>query len=83
VRTPWVDVPTRVLSGLGQPGNLTDLFGTTRAIGAAALRERYPGGRAGYAREFHDATRAAVDAGFLLEADADEIDALGAHSWPG
>jgi hypothetical protein len=83
VRTPWVDVPTRVLSGLGQPGNLTDLFGTTRPLDPAALRERYPGGRADHEREFAAATRAAVDAGFLLEADAPEIEALGACSWPG
>jgi hypothetical protein len=83
VRTPWVDVPTRVLSGLGQPGNLTDLFGTTRPLDPAALRERYPGGRADHAREFAAATRAAVDAGFLLEADVPEIEALGACSWPG
>jgi hypothetical protein len=83
VRTPWVDVPSRVLSGLGQPGNLTELFGTTRQIDAAALGERYPDGKDGYNREFRAATRAAVDAGFLLEADAGEIEAIGASSWPG
>jgi hypothetical protein len=83
VRTPWVDTPTTILSGLGQPGNLVDLFGTTRALDPAALSDRYPGGRDEYVRQFRDATRAGVDAGFLLEVDAPEIEALGALSWPG
>jgi len=78
LRTPWVDVPTRILSGLGQPGDMTELFGTTRTIDAAVLAGRYPGGREGYVREFRAATRAAVDAGFLLATDAPEIAALGA-----
>ena len=54
VRTPWVDAPTRILSGLGQPGNMTDLFGTTRALDAATLADRYPGGRDDYVRQFRD-----------------------------
>jgi hypothetical protein len=82
VRTPWVDVPTRILSGLGQPGDMTELFGTTRPFAAAVLADRYPGGRAGYTAEVHDATRAAIDAGFLLEVDGPEIEALGALGWP-
>jgi hypothetical protein len=82
VRTPWVDVPTSALSGLGQPGEVTDLFGTTRRFDDQTLRGRYPGGRDEYAREFAEATRAAVDAGFLLAADAREIETLGTLSWP-
>jgi hypothetical protein len=82
IRTPWVDVPTRILSGLGQPGDMTALFGTTRPIEAPALADRYPAGRSDYAREFDDATRAAVRSGFLLEVDAPEISALGATVWP-
>ena len=43
VRTPWVDAPTAVLSGLGQPGDMTELFGTTRPLDDArsprAIRE--------------------------------------------
>jgi hypothetical protein len=82
VRTPWVDVPTSALSGLGQPGDMTDLFGTTRRFDDSTLRVRYPGGREDYVSQFGDATRAAVDAGFLLDADAREIEMLGARSWP-
>lgn len=81
VRTPWVDAPTRILSGLGQPGDMTALFGTTRAIDAAVLTDRYPDGRDGYVGEFRAATQAAVDAGFVLEVDAPEIEALGALTW--
>lgn len=82
VRTPWVDAPTRILSGLGQPGNVTDLFGTTRALDRTALADRYPHGRDDFVRQFRDATRAAVHAGFLLAADAPEIERLGTLSWP-
>ena len=82
VRTPWVDAPTRILSGLGQPGNMSDLFGTTREIDAETLEHRYPTGRDDYLRQLHDSTRAAVDAGFLLEADAPEIEAVSALFWP-
>jgi hypothetical protein len=66
------------MSGLGQPGDLMMVFGTTRAFDAATLAARYPGGRDQYVREFRAATRTAVDAGFLLAADAPEIEALGA-----
>jgi hypothetical protein len=77
VRTPWVDAPVAVLSGLGQPGDMSELFGTTRAFDAPTAAARYPRGREQYEAEFGAATRAAVDAGFLLAADAAEIDALG------
>ncbi len=82
VRTPWVDVPTSVLSGLGQPGDMTHLFGTTRRFDDRALHDRYPGGRDDYVAEFVAATQAGVHAGFLLAADAREIEALGACAWP-
>jgi hypothetical protein len=82
VRTPWVDAPTTVLSGLGQPGDMTELFGTTRPLDEAALDARYPRGRDDYVDRFRQSTRAAVDHGFLLEADAPEIEALGPLSWP-
>jgi hypothetical protein len=82
VRTPWVDVPTTVLSGLGQPGDMTDLFGTTRRFDDRTLRDRYPGGRDQYCREFTAATRSAVNAGLLLAVDAAEIEALGACAGP-
>jgi hypothetical protein len=81
VRTPWVDAPFAVLSGLGQPGDMTELFGTTQPIDDEALAARYPGGRDEYVERFRTATKDAVEAGFLLAADAAEIEALGAASW--
>jgi hypothetical protein len=83
VRSPWVDAPTCVLSGLGQPGAMLELFGVTRPFDADVLAQRYPGGRDEYVAQFRAATRAAVDAGFLLAADAPEVEAIGAASWPG
>ena len=82
VRTPWVDAPAVLLSGLGQPGYMMELFGTTRPLGTDVLAARYPRGREQYVEEFGRATRAAIEAGFLLPADASEIEALGAASWP-
>jgi hypothetical protein len=82
VRTPWVDVPVSILSGLGQPGDMTELFGTTRTLDHQTLAGRYPQGRDGYLGQFRDATHAAINAGYLLEADAGEIETLGALLWP-
>jgi hypothetical protein len=81
LRTPWVDVPLAVFSGLGQPGDMTDLFGTTRPLDRATISDLYPRGRDEYVERFRAATHAAVSAGFLLAADADEIEALGAAAW--
>jgi hypothetical protein len=81
VRTPWVDAPNAVLSGLGQPGDMTELFGTTRPLDEGVLFARYPRGREEYIERFRAATETAVAAGFLLPADAEEIEALGAASW--
>ena len=58
------------------------LFGVTRSIDAVVFADRYPEGRAGYVREFDDATRAAVGAGFLLDVDAPEIRGLARSTWP-
>ena len=82
VRTPWVDVPVSILSGLGQPGDMTELFGITRPLDRRALARRYPQGRDEYLAQFRDATRAAIKAGLVLETDAEEIEALGALAWP-
>jgi hypothetical protein len=81
VRTPWVDAPNAVLSGLGQPGDMMELFGTTRPLDDDARSVRYPRGRDEYLERFREATGAAVAAGFLLAADRAEIEALGAASW--
>jgi hypothetical protein len=83
VRTPWVDVPTAVLSGLGQAGDsFAFLFGRTEPFDEATLAEHYPGGKAEYLERFEAALDATVQAGFLLGEDRDEILEVAHHSYP-
>lgn len=83
VRSPWVDVPTAKLSGLGQsaPGLLA-LFGSTQPFSAARLKELYPGGRKAYLTRFRAALRTAIASGFILQRDRQEIEALAAAMYP-
>jgi hypothetical protein len=83
LRSPWVDAPTAVLSGFGQSGSIfAFLFGTTRPFDAAALARLYPGGRADFLARFQHAIDETLSRGFLLEADAAEIEGLaGATIW--
>jgi hypothetical protein len=82
VRSPWVDTPLEVYSGLGQPGDMNALFGTTSPIDHDALAKRYPGGRDDYVEQFRASTADAVASGHVLAVDAGEINALGALAWP-
>ncbi|GAA3160347.1 hypothetical protein GCM10020001_100630 [Nonomuraea salmonea] len=82
MRTPWMDAPTAVLTGISPNDGLIErLFGETVPFDAATLETLYPGGAADYLEAFGAATDAAVAAGFLLPADADEIKALAAASY--
>ncbi|MFI0352631.1 alpha/beta hydrolase domain-containing protein [Actinomadura sp. 9N407] len=81
VRTPWVDVPTAVLSGLvpaGAPAPAA-LFGSTLPL--PGLAELYPAGLPDYAPLFRAAAEEAVDAGFLLRDDLAEIIATAATAF--
>jgi len=69
IRSPYVDAPVAVLSGLGQGAGFCDLFGTTRLFDDAELAALYPD-RDAYTTAIDEATDAAVSAGFLLPADA-------------
>jgi hypothetical protein len=84
IRTGWVDVPVARLSGLAPDGpmGVGILFGETQPFDQAELARRYPGGRDEYAAAFRAATTRAVDAGFLLEQDADEAVAVATASYP-
>jgi Alpha/beta hydrolase domain len=83
IRSPWVDVPTGVLSGLGQTGpGFAPLFGTTKPFDSGMLAQRYPQGRSEYLEKFAAAAASAVKAGFILEADVREINALAAAAYP-
>jgi len=80
IRTPWVDAPSAVLSGLGQTGDgFMFLFGRTELFDEPMLARLYPGGAEQHLELFLGALERAVDLGFLLAADASEIAALGRH----
>ena len=68
VRTPWVDAPLAVLSGLGQPGDMTELFGTTRPLDDGT-RSALPAGRDEYVDRFR-ARRRRPSGRFPPRADA-------------
>jgi hypothetical protein len=83
IRTPWVDVPTAVLSGLGQTGEMFALlFGRTVPFDDATLSELYPGGSPEYLERFGAALDAAIADGFILGADRAEILGVAAASYP-
>lgn len=77
IRTPPVDVPTVVLSGLAgpEPSLLCILLGSTRPLPAPSATDRY-GDLAGYRSRFDTATTTAIEAGVILEED---LAALGDH----
>jgi hypothetical protein len=82
VRTPWVDVPTAVLSGLGQSGGAFGfLFGTTQPFDAARLAALYPGGKADYLAKFAAALDETIAGGFILADDRAEILAVAAAGY--
>jgi hypothetical protein len=84
IRTPWTDVPSAVLSGTGQTGEMfAFLLGTTRELTAAELARLYPGGKGDYIGRFERSLDGVIAAGFLLSEDRAEILALAAASWPG
>jgi Alpha/beta hydrolase domain len=83
IRTPWVDVPTAVMGGLGQSGeSFAMLFGRTEPFDEATLGKLYPGGRDEYLRRFDVSLDEAVAAGFLLVDDREEILGVAATSYP-
>ncbi len=84
IRTPHVDVPTAVLSGLGNSGGdgLGFLAGRHDTLRRESSSQRSTRRRTEYLARFDAATEAAVAAGFVLAADADEIKAVAAENSP-
>ncbi len=79
IRTPWVDVPTSRMSGIGNSGGpFGFLAGVTEPFDAATLARLYPGGRSEYLRKFEAALDQSIAAGFILSDDRAEILALAA-----
>jgi len=82
IRTPWVDVPTATLSGLGQSGEgFAVLAGRTDPFDQQTLERLYPGGRAEYLERFAASLDATIAAGFLRPEDRAEILALAEASY--
>lgn len=85
VRTPWVDVPIARTSGAGdmrEDNIMGAIFGTGEPFDDATLQRLYPGGADEYVGSFTAALDSAIDAGFILAADRDEILELAAATYP-
>jgi hypothetical protein len=83
IRTPWVEVPTAFMSGLGQSGEtFAMLFGRTDPFGDDTLSSLYPGGEDEYLKRFAASLDAAIAAGFILHDDRAEILGVAAASYP-
>jgi hypothetical protein len=81
IRTPAVDAPVATLSGLGQSGGtqFCNIFGSTVPFTQQQLRAHYRNhGR--FTSAWAKATHSAVEAGFLLAADARQLLVVGAQS---
>jgi hypothetical protein len=73
IRTPHVDVPIAVLTGLGQKGNaFCSLFGGTVPLTSAALTTKY-GTHDAYITKFTEATKSAAKSGAILNDDVDHL----------
>jgi hypothetical protein len=74
IRTPWVDVPIARTSGVGgDETTMASIFGSGERFDAATVRRLYPGGAADYLERFTVSLDAAIESGFMLAADREEI----------
>jgi len=84
IRTPWVDVPIARASGLGSDESIMSaIFGSGEPFDADTVRRLYPGGVEDYLQRFTAALDTAIESGFVLPADRDEILQLAAATYPG
>ena len=81
LRTPWVDVPTAVITGMTTAPGFARMFGVTRPFPADKLAELYPGGRDEYLERFTAAAEQARAGGFLLDEDVQEAIELAKAAW--
>jgi hypothetical protein len=74
IRTPVVDAPVDVLSGMAPPGSslICLLMGSTIAIPGERLAQLYPSAD-DYLAAYEQATDDAIAAGFVLEDDRDQV----------
>jgi len=84
VRTPWVDVPTMRLSGVGNSGGFIGmLVGVSEPFDTAKLAALYPGGKAQYLKRFTKSLDAAIAKGHVLKDDRQEILDIAAINYQG
>jgi Alpha/beta hydrolase domain len=82
VRTPWVDVPIARTSGVGgEESTMSSIFGSGELFDAATVQRLYPGGVADYLKRFTASLDTAIQSGFLLAADREEILELAAATF--
>ena len=80
IRTPAVDAPVAALSGVAKGGtSFCFLFGSTVPFAPAQIKALYPDHRA-FVTAWARATKSARAAGFLVAADAKELEAAAARS---
>ncbi len=80
VRTPQVQAPVAVVSGLGGTGGgFCTIFGTTKPFSSAKIAELYPT-HAAFVRKWDRAVASDVSAGYLLPADAAILDRVAERS---
>ena len=83
VRTPWVDVPIARTSGVGgDESTMSPIFGSGEQFDAATVRRLYPGGVTDYLERFTASLDSAIESGFVLAADRQEILELAAAVFP-
>jgi hypothetical protein len=82
VRTPWVDVPIAQTSGVGgDESTMSSIFGSGGQFDAATVRRLYPGGATEYLARFTASLDSAIQSGFILAADRQEILELAAATF--
>jgi hypothetical protein len=83
IRTPWMDVPTMTLSGVGSQGSLiAQLVGFSEPFDQATLHRLYPGGQSEYLKKFERSLSSAIAGGFILPADKQGILDLARVAYP-
>jgi hypothetical protein len=83
VRTPWVDVPIARTSGTGSEETMmASIFGSGELFDTATVCRLYPGGAADYLARFTVGLDSAIQSGFILAADREEILQLAAATFP-
>lgn len=82
VRTPWTEVPTMLISGVGNSGPFVgQLVGVGEPFDKATLARLYPGGKDEYLGKFTLALDQAIKSGHILPEDRAEILAVAAINY--